>query len=359
MEERPSRPRFVPPWLIPLAVAGILVIAGAVTAIVLIATAPESVVVPDVTGMAESEARGLLQSDGLTLTRASTRFSVEVPQGTVISQDPPAGTRLDPGEAVLVVVSAGAERVTVPDLIGDSAETARIDLTEIGLAYEVTSVESTAPVGTVVGLDPSPGTEVELGSVVRIVVVQRSTGSDALAPYALSGTQILLDSVAGTAESEVTLEVERRLRSLLEASGATVSVTRTAAGASADPTTRSRAVIATTAAVVITLDVRTEGDPGLEIVLLPRDLASTASRARRLADELLATLGELGQAAPALHAADDVVLAAAPCPAVRVVLGNTAEDADTVRFNDPEWLDEVAQAMYRAIGSVFATTGTD
>lgn len=358
MNEPSRRARFVPGWLLALIATGILIVIAAGVAIVLV-TAPQNAVVPDVTGLWEPEAQDALQQAGLTLEAGGTRYSTDIVQGRVVAQDPPAGSVLSSGGVVTVIVSAGAETVTVPGLVGVDVESARRDLTGLGLAVSVRTVEATAAVDTVIELDPAVGTTVPAGSVVQLTIAGRSVNVDSLVPYPMDGVSVLLDAVAVDAESDPTREVERRVRSLLVASGATVSVTRTAAGAAADAASRARAVVATAATVVVSIDARTSGAAGMEVAVLPRDLASSSSRARRLADKLADAAAEVDQPAIRISGVGDTVLAAAPCPAVRVVLGSTADSADSERFSSPEWLDAVAQALYRAIGAVFAEQGSN
>jgi len=358
MNEPSRRARFVPGWLVALVVAGILILIAAGVGIVMVMT-PDHVVVPDVTGLRRPEAQDALQQAGLTLGEGGTRYSTDIAQGLVIEQDPPAGTVLRSGDAVTVIVSAGAESVTVPALVGVDITSARRDLSGLGLAVAVRTVESTAPVDTVIETTPTAGTTVSAGTIVNVTVAGRSVSADSLVPYPMDDVTVLLDAVLVDADGEPTREVERRLRSLLEASGANVTLTRTAAGTAADQATRARTVVATTATVVMSLDARTSGDAGMEVALLPRDLASSSSRARRLADAVIEGAGAATQPRPKISGVDDPVLAAAPCPAIRVVLGNTANAADAERFRNPEWLDAMAQALYRAIGSVFADKGSN
>lgn len=358
MTEPSRRARFVPGWMVALIAAGILILIASSIAIVMV-MAPDDVIVPNVTGLWEPEAQDALQQAGLTLEAGGTRYSTEVVQGRVVDQDPPAGTVLSSGAAVTITVSAGAETVIVPSLVGVDIGSARRDLTGLGLAVSVRSVESTAPVDTVIETTPTAGTTVPAGSVVGITVAGRSASSDSLVPYPMNDVTVLLDGVVVDADGEPTREVERRLRSLLEASGAMVILTRTTGGAAADQATRARTVVATTATLVVSLDARTSGAAGLEVALLPRDLASSSSRARRLADAIIEGASEVSQPRPKISGVDDPVLAAAPCPAVRIVLGNTANAADVERFEDPAWLDTIAQALYRAVGSVFAAKGSN
>jgi hypothetical protein len=348
----------MPGWLIAFVAAGIVIVIAAIVAITMV-PAPGGIPVPAVTGLAESEARGALQHVGLTMQTGGTRYSIDVRQGDVISQEPSAGTLLTPGDAVVVIVSAGAETVIVPGLVGAEVESARRDLSGLGLAVAVQTVESTAAAGTVLELVPAAGTVVDTGSVIRLIVAGRSVSSEALVPYPMDGISVMLDAVAVDSDLDPTREVERRLRSLLEASGAEVAVTRRPAGKAADAGTRARAVVATSATVVVSLDARISGAGGIEVLLLARDLASTTSKARRFADAVSDASRSLDQSAAKLRAVEDTVLASAPCPALRIVLGSVADTKDAQRFGDATWLDSVAQALYRSIGTVFAANGSN
>jgi len=63
--------------------------------------------VPDVVGMAEADATAAITEAGLTVGATAYECSDTVPAGSVVSQDPPAGTEVDPGSAVNLVVSTG------------------------------------------------------------------------------------------------------------------------------------------------------------------------------------------------------------------------------------------------------------
>ena len=79
--------------------------------------------VPVVTGMTEDEAADALQELGLVLDVEKSDYSETVKIGEIISQDPKAGTKLDEGAAVSVVLSLGEEAV-MPDLTGMTEEAA-------------------------------------------------------------------------------------------------------------------------------------------------------------------------------------------------------------------------------------------
>ena len=65
--------------------------------------------VPDVVGMDQAAAEGMLAGVGLQPVKSS-QYDATVPEGAVISQEPPAGTRLEPCESdVVLAISLGPE----------------------------------------------------------------------------------------------------------------------------------------------------------------------------------------------------------------------------------------------------------
>ena len=71
----------------------------------------KEVVVPDLTGKTEAEARQILEKNGLTLKVSQTRFVPGVPEGRIVEQNPPKGTSLKTGRSVKVLVSLGRTKI--------------------------------------------------------------------------------------------------------------------------------------------------------------------------------------------------------------------------------------------------------
>ena len=97
-----------------------------------------------------------------------------MPEGTVIRTEPAAGQSVAIGGPVTLVVSRGVEppqqpqRVSVPLVVGQTANDAQALLAELGLS---TVVQSTLPFQlnenpTVIGQSPAAGTVVERGAQV-------------------------------------------------------------------------------------------------------------------------------------------------------------------------------------------------
>ncbi|HEX6231473.1 MAG TPA: Stk1 family PASTA domain-containing Ser/Thr kinase [Actinomycetota bacterium] len=128
---------------------------------------PSPVPVPKVVGLSEEQASSTLTTRGF-LVQALEEFSDEVPEGDVISQEPPKGTRLQPGETVTIVVSKGPRRFAMPSVVGMARDAAVSRLTDLGLRVDVVLVRD--PGSTVVYQEPPAGATVQAGDVVHVYV---------------------------------------------------------------------------------------------------------------------------------------------------------------------------------------------
>ncbi len=182
--EPPRRKRSIFPWLL-----AVLLLAGAAVAGWYVyqrvqdeLTAREPVAVPNVVGIKQAKAIGLIEKVDLEAAVEET-FSDEAPQGEVIDQDPAAGTKIAKGETVTITVSAGVEQVEVPKVSGKDVTEAIQILNAAGLEAQTREQFSERPPGTVVGQNPKAGTRVDKSSAVVLRVskgVQTTTVPDVL-----------------------------------------------------------------------------------------------------------------------------------------------------------------------------------
>ena len=122
-----------------------------------------SLTVPDIRDVPVDEATDVLNEAGFTIVREQPVTDRRVGDGRVVRTDPPAGTRLDPGDAVLRIVPSNA--VTVPVVLGTRASDARRTLEEAGLRVTIDTGTSN---GIVYGQTPLPGRVVARGSEIEI-----------------------------------------------------------------------------------------------------------------------------------------------------------------------------------------------
>lgn len=120
----------------------------------LIATAAKTSQMPSLIGKSQALAEGELKNLEVSVkVTTKTEESETVPEGTVISTDPVAGSTLKDGQAVNLVVSGGKkpELVKVPGFKGMTMEQAQAAATEAGLQIGVANgVKSSEAEGTVI-----------------------------------------------------------------------------------------------------------------------------------------------------------------------------------------------------------------
>jgi len=97
------------------------------------------VAVPRLVGATPAEADKIAAEHGLGVLHASKFYSSEVPAGRVVSQSPQAGQKVRRGWRVRVAESLGPQRVDVPNLIGQSARAAELNLRQRGLELGATA----------------------------------------------------------------------------------------------------------------------------------------------------------------------------------------------------------------------------
>ncbi|MGW0561039.1 Stk1 family PASTA domain-containing Ser/Thr kinase [Streptomyces sp. NPDC003016] len=142
---------------------------GSVTLVV--SRGPETVKVPDVGRLPLAEARDKIKKAGLAPGIVTRTFSEGVPQGSVVSTTPRAGTERHPDSAIALVVSKGAP-VEVPDVTGESVEDATSELEEAGLTVKVAPgrVTSREEAGSVVRQSAAEGDRLAEGDTVTLTV---------------------------------------------------------------------------------------------------------------------------------------------------------------------------------------------
>jgi beta-lactam-binding protein with PASTA domain/tRNA A-37 threonylcarbamoyl transferase component Bud32 len=160
---------------------GTLVAANS-TVTLYVSTGPAKKPVPDVIGKKELDAESELTNAGFKVGKPRTDPSSSQPQGTVIDQSPAGNTLAKPGITVTITVSGGG--ISVPNVIGQSLQTAEGTLRADNLSYRVNFVPAqpgTTP-GTVVGQSPAPPKTVPPGTQITLTVAQEQTPTPTATP---------------------------------------------------------------------------------------------------------------------------------------------------------------------------------
>lgn len=166
---------FIPKVLIPVFLIVVTIYCGRAMGLAVYQTyfeVPNEMKVPRITGMGVEEAKKVLQALNLGIDVQETRFSAKVERDGVIEQFPPAGRDMREGSNVAVVVSLGADTVTVPSLVDKSFSDAQIDLNNAKLVLgKVTRVaKNKNDPELVLDQNPKPGVAVKKGTKVNLMV---------------------------------------------------------------------------------------------------------------------------------------------------------------------------------------------
>lgn len=203
----------------------------------------ERVTVPDVSGMEEGVARDRMVAAGLEPT--STLKPSPKPKGTVVSQTPAAGTTVEKGDGVALVVSKGPAVKGVPNVVGMPAADATAALTEAGFESKATQAFAQQPKGIVAKQTPKPGAKAKKGAVVTLVVskgrkpvpvpdVTGQPGSAAVATLRSAGFAVVV-AVVPSAQTAGTVVAQNPPAGTPATPGSRVRVNVAAAPASTTP----------------------------------------------------------------------------------------------------------------------------
>lgn len=155
--------------------------------------------VPNFQGLAPAQAEQVALTNGLLLSREDRFYSTEIPAGRIVSQEPPAGTKVRRGWRVRVAESLGPQRVTIPNVVGDSERAAEINLQRRGLEVGSVSTISSPELGQdqIIAQSPPPDAQGIISPKVNLLYN---------APTAAEKTYIMPDFV-GAKLAEATVEV--------------------------------------------------------------------------------------------------------------------------------------------------------
>lgn len=131
------------------------------------------ILTPNLIGLSLEEASKILKDFGLVMVNISKEYSSAFEENLIIDQSPRFSEEIEPGGSVDIIVSKGKETIVIPNIIDLDFISASDYLKSLGLIV----VSSKAPLtdiinepGIVMKVLPSPGTEVGVNSVVKLVI---------------------------------------------------------------------------------------------------------------------------------------------------------------------------------------------
>jgi beta-lactam-binding protein with PASTA domain len=147
----------------------------------------EEVRVPNVTKMSQRQAEDVLRRAGLVVGKVRESYDPNVPESSVIGQNPEPGREVPRGTRVDLLVSLGSEETTfkMPNLVGADYRTAvsRVSTWELVMGDTTFEHSTTVPPGHIIRQDPEVGGTVSRGDTVGVVISKGPpTGGEAVPP---------------------------------------------------------------------------------------------------------------------------------------------------------------------------------
>ena len=136
-----------------------------------VSTGPEQREVPDVAGLSYAEAVKKLTAAGFGKFKQAEAPSTVAQRDKVLNTSPPANQTLPITNEITLVIGTGPVTRNIPDVTGQTSEVATKNLNTLGFQTILTApVDSPAPAGQVLGIDPSSGTEAALDTAITLKV---------------------------------------------------------------------------------------------------------------------------------------------------------------------------------------------
>jgi beta-lactam-binding protein with PASTA domain len=132
---------------------------------------PTNVAVPSLVASTEEQARNVLQQLNLELGTVTYEFSNDIPEGQILSQNPPPNTEVPVQSSVSVAVSRGSDvpKISMPDVRGQNIEAAKSRLRNAGFTVDTVPSSVTNDAGqTVTQQSPAPGQSVTTSTRVTL-----------------------------------------------------------------------------------------------------------------------------------------------------------------------------------------------
>jgi serine/threonine-protein kinase len=133
----------------------------------------KKVAVPDVVDLDQATAKARLEDVGLKVELSDTES--DKPEGTVTEQSPAAGKQVDEGSTVILQVSVGVGKATVPNVEGMNEAAARAELKKAGFENVGPPVQEESDLqepGNVIRTDPAKDQQVAKDTLITLYIAK-------------------------------------------------------------------------------------------------------------------------------------------------------------------------------------------
>lgn len=158
--------------------ASVLVIVALISALTAmqLAVHGHEVKIPDFRNETPAEARNAAEQAGLEAQVEREYYSAAVPAGKILSQMPEPGSIVRRGWQVRLALSLGPQRVTIPQVVGESERAAVINIKQRGLDLSGTAAIAIADAtpGQILAQDPNANAGASTPNVTVLVAQEPS-----------------------------------------------------------------------------------------------------------------------------------------------------------------------------------------
>ena len=157
--------------------------------------------VPRLQGLTPVEAERMAGDQGLVLIVDSAFYSAEVPEGRIVSQVPPQGSKVRRGWKIRAARSLGSQRNSIPSVIGESQRVAEMNITRRGrqVGAEAIIHYPGSPPSVVIAQTPPPDTRNAASPKVALLLSSSDNAQQYVMPAFVGHT---LGSAIAAAEHE-------------------------------------------------------------------------------------------------------------------------------------------------------------
>jgi len=100
------------------------------------------------------------------------REEPDLPEGTILQQNPPVNATIKPHQPIYCVVSK-KRILTAPNCIGQKVDELASNLAQQGIAYKQVLIDSQQPQGTCIAQDPTLGSSLESAQMLLYIAKQQ------------------------------------------------------------------------------------------------------------------------------------------------------------------------------------------
>ena len=127
---------------------------------------------PNVKGYSFVRAKETLESEGFQAKKGDIKYTNKFSEGTVIDQFPEPTRRVKPGRTVHLTIAQKERMVLIPDLIGKSIRSGRLELSDSGLSVDtlISEFDPDIPIDVIRWQYPRSGDYLRKGSGLTIII---------------------------------------------------------------------------------------------------------------------------------------------------------------------------------------------